>query len=244
MRQLRFYIPFKLQPGDSYQIPDDKARHIVQVLRLGVGDEFILFNGDGKEYSAKLTEATKKNARVTILAVETVNRESNLQVHLIQGLSKGDRMDATIQKCVELGVNLIYPISTCYSNVKINVSRMEKKHAHWGGVISSACEQSGRNVIPQLKASNQFESAVSEYTTYSGKKFILHPAAGKNLSQLNEKPQNLVLLVGPEGGFSDEELQYAEKNGFQHLSLGPRVLRTETAAMAVMAGIQAKWGDI
>lgn len=244
MRQLRFYIPFELQPGESYQIPDVKARHIVQVLRLAVGEEFILFNGDGKEYSAKLVEATKKNARVTILSVETVNRESNLQVHLIQGLSKGDRMDATIQKCVELGVNLIYPVSTCRSNVKINENRMEKKHAHWRGVITAACEQSGRNVIPELKMAKQFEEVVSEYAASPALKLILHPAAGKTLFQLKEIPENLVLLVGPEGGFSEKEVEFAEKSGFQHLSLGVRVLRTETAAMAVVAGIQAKWGDI
>lgn len=244
MRHLRFYTPIKLQLGGSYQIPDDKARHIVQVLRLGVGDEFVLFNGDGKEYSAKLIEVTKKTARVSILSIETINRESNLQVHLIQGLSKSDRMDATIQKCVELGVNLIYPVNTSRSNLKINESRMAKKHAHWRGIVNAACEQSGRNVIPQLHRSNQFESVINEYATYSGLKLILHPVKGKTLFELSESPQNIVLLVGPEGGFSDIEVQIAEQSGFQHLSLGPRVLRTETAAMAAIAGIQAKWGDL
>ena len=198
MRHLRFYIPFELQLGGNYQIPDDKARHILQVLRLSMGDDFVLFNGDGKEYSAKLIDVTKKTARVNIFAVDVVNRESNLQVHLIQGLSKGDRMDATIQKCVELGVNLIYPVNTCRSNLKINESRMEKKHTHWRGVINAACEQSGRNVIPQLQMASQFESVISEYAKYPGLKLILHPVKGKTLFQLSEKPQNLVLLVGPE----------------------------------------------
>lgn len=244
MRQLRFYVPIELQPGESYQIPDDKARHILQVLRLTTGAEFVLFNGDGKEYSAKITETTKKTAQVVILSVDSISRESHLNIQLIQGLSKGDRMDATIQKCVELGVNLISPVNTSRSNLKINESRIEKKHVHWLGIIHAACEQSGRNVIPELKPVSQFKATVSEYEAYTGLKLILHPAEGSTLYQLSDETQDVVLLVGPEGGFSDEELEYAQNLGFRHLSLGPRVLRTETAAMAVMAGLQAKWGDI
>ena len=239
----RFYVPSELQVGSNYQIPEDKARHIVQVLRLTIGAEFILFNGNGKEYLAKLIEAKKKSARVLITATEAVNRESNLSVDLIQGLSKGDRMDATIQKCVELGVSLIHPVSTARSNLRISENRKDKKYLHWQGVIISACEQSGRNVVPKLMEVGSLESVLRDYDKYTGLKLILHPVATNTLFNMNESPQKLVLLVGPEGGFTDDELDMAESHGFKAVSLGPRILRTETAAMAVISGIQAKWGD-
>lgn len=244
MRQLRFYIPFELQPGGNYEIPEDKARHIAQVLRLSAGAEITLFNGDGTEYCAQLIEVKKKSVAVSILSGAAVDRESRLHVELIQGLSKGDRMDITIQKCVELGVNRIYPVSSSRSNLKLNIDRMEKKHQHWKGVIHSACEQSGRNVIPHLEESNHLDVVLNEYKSHSGLKLVLNPVAESALFQIVEEPQEVVLLVGPEGGFSDEELKLAQNCGFVCVSLGPRVLRTETAAMAAMAGIQARWGDL
>jgi 16S rRNA (uracil1498-N3)-methyltransferase len=245
VRQLRFYVPIQFKVGNSYQIPETKARHMIQVLRLAVGAEFTLFNGDGNEYYASLIDVKKKSALVEILRIKSVDRESKLQIHLLQGLSKGERMDATIQKCVELGVNFIQPVSTKRSNLKLNESRMEKKQLHWQGIIESACEQSGRNIIPKLQFVNTFESVVGHYAPKKVLKLILHPLAEKTISQLsNSAQEEIVLLVGPEGGFSDDELELAVHSGFIPLSLGVRILRTETAAMATIAGIQAKWGDI
>ena len=243
MRTLRFYVPLKLAVGKDYTLPEDKVRHIVQVLRLSVGAEIVLFNGDGFEYSATLFEVTKKQSRVTILTKSKLNQESPLKIHLIQGLSKGDRMDITIQKTVELGVNSIFPINTARSNVKLSGERIVKKGDHWGKVIQSACEQSGRNVLPELHEPSHFELAVGQYASTPMLKLILHPLANNRLSELSDEVGEVVLLVGPEGGFNEAELLLAEQSGFLGLSLGPRVLRTETAAMAMIAGLQAKWGD-
>ena len=244
MRQLRFYVPLELQVGHCYLIPEEKARHMIQVLRLSVGAEFVLFNGDGCEYSSKLTEVKKKLVSVNVLASRVVDRESKLKVHLLQGLSKGERMDATIQKCVELGVSLIHPINTSRSNLRLNEDRQQKKYMHWLKVIQSACEQSGRNMLPQLQHVNDFSSVVCGYSSNSGLKLILHPLADKKWSQFEGVPEEVVLLVGPEGGFGEDELELAMRCGFSSVSLGPRILRTETAAMTVMAGIQSTWGDI
>ncbi len=245
MRHLRFYVPLSLNVGDILQIPEDKARHLTQVLRLSLGAEFILFNGDGHEYTTRLTQLKKRRLTAEILASERIDRESTIQIHLLQGLSLGDRMDATIQKCVELGVDSISPLRTSRSNLKLNEKRLEKKHEHWLKIVQSACEQSGRNTLPQLQKTTQFESTVRHYATNtSALKLILHPPAETKINQLTTSPTKISLLVGSEGGFTDEELQLAQQCGFLPLSLGPRILRTETAGMAAIAGIQIKWGDI
>lgn len=244
MRSFRFYAPIALHVGKSFPLPDDKARHVVQVLRLAVGAEFVIFNGDGFEYSVRLTEAKKKHATVDVLTKTSVNKESSLSIHLLQGLSKGDRMDVTIQKCVELGVSLISPVHTSRSNVKLNDERADKKCLHWAKIIQSACEQSGRNVLPKLTPPTNFDVIVNQYASSSALKLILHPLAFKALRDFAEQSNEVVILVGPEGGFEEAELCLAERCGFISLSLGPRVLRTETAAMALIASLQARWGDL
>ncbi len=245
MRHLRFYVPLSLQVGDILQIPEEKARHLTQVLRLSSGAEFILFNGDGYEYNTRLTELKKKRLTAEVLASKQIDRESTIHTHLLQGLSLGDKMDTTIQKCVELGINSISPLHTSRSNLKLNETRIEKKHAHWLKIIQSSCEQSGRNALPQLQKPIQFESAIRHYAaSTSTLKLILHPHSKTKLTQLTASPKEVALLVGPEGGFTDEELQLAQQYDFLPLSLGPRILRTETAGMAAIAAIQIKWGDI
>jgi len=244
MRQLRFFVPIEFLVGHTYEIPPDKARHMLQVLRLSVGAELILFNGDGNEYLANLTEVSKKSASVFIQKSSSVSRESSLHIHLVQGISKGDRMDATIQKCVELGVSKICPVKTARSNVKIEGSRLDKKVLHWRGIVQSACEQSGRNVIPELASINQLEMVLAQYAKADYLKLVLNPESSISISELPNDFKVVVLLVGPEGGFSEQELTMAEKAGFLSLSLGPRVLRTETAAMAFLSILQSRWGDI
>lgn len=243
MRVLRFYVPLTFTVGEHYTLPEDKVRHIVQVLRLSVGAEIVLFNGDGSEYLATLIEVSKKLARVTILTKSPTDRESPLMIHLLQGLSKGDRMDITIQKTVELGVSSIFPVGTARSNVKLTGERLAKKSAHWEKIIQSACEQSGRNILPELHSPSSLESALNQYASNPVLKLILHPFANKRLRDIDIKLGEVVLLIGPEGGFSEAELLLAEESGFLPLSLGPRVLRTETAPMAVIAGLQSRWGD-
>lgn len=245
MRHLRFYVPLSLNVGDILQIPEEKARHLTQVLRLSLGAEFVLFNGDGHEYATRLTEVKKRQLTAEILASERINKESTVQIHLLQGLSLGDRMDTTIQKCVELGVNSISPLRTSRSNLKLDEKRLEKKHEHWFKIVQSACEQSGRNTLPQLQKTTQFESAVRHYAANTSMlKLILDPLAKTKITQLTTSATKVSLLVGPEGGFTDEELQLAQQCDFLPLSLGPRILRTETAGMVAIAGIQIKWGDI
>lgn len=243
MRTLRFYVPLNLTVGQKFTLPEDKARHIVQVLRLSVGAEIVLFNGDGFEYSATLIEVTKKRSSVTILTKATGCQESALNIHLLQGLSMGDRMDITIQKTVELGVNSICPINTARSNVKLSGERLAKKSRHWAKIIQSACEQSGRNILPELHETSSFELLVNQYASSPILKLILHPIANNRLRGFDDDVNEVVLLIGPEGGFSDAELLLAEKSGFLMTSLGPRILRTETAAMAMIAGMQVRWGD-
>ncbi|HFE37198.1 MAG TPA: 16S rRNA (uracil(1498)-N(3))-methyltransferase [Gammaproteobacteria bacterium] len=244
MRQHRFYVPIELAVGVSCQIPVEKARHMIQVLRLPVGTKVILFNGDGCEYSALLTEVKKKAVIVNILSSKTENRESPLTIHLLQGLSKGERMDFVIQKCTELGVASICPVITARNTVKLNHTRLAKKHTHWQKIIHAACEQSGRNTLPELQQTTNFEAIVRTYATNNVLKLILQPEAGMALRQIPQNPSTVVLLVGAEGGFAPEELALAAQHGFTSLSFGPRILRTETAGLAATAGVQAKWGDI
>ena len=244
MRQLRFYIPFSLQVNLQYSIPESSARHMVRVLRLSEGDEIILFNGDNYEYVARLMDVTKKNVSVFIVSQSLVDKESALNTHLIQSLSKGDKMETSIQKAVELGVSEITPVSSERSNVSLSGERLEKKMMHWQAVIQSACEQTGRNKLPKLHSFAVLREVLDSLRANSALKLLLNPHAVVGMSEIEIAPKNVVILIGPEGGLSEVEVSYAIDCGFMPVKAGPRILRTETAGPAILSVAQARWGDM
>jgi len=252
MRQLRFYIPLLLKTDQEYDIPENSARHMVRVLRLTEGDEITLFNGDNNEYTAQLIAASKKSVRVKVLRQCVVNRESSLNTHLIQSLSKGDKMETTIQKVVELGVSEVTPVRSERSNVSLAGPRLEKKMLHWQGVIQSACEQTGRNRLPELHELSALKVVLDGYKEAESLKLILSPHVEMSLAKINElspvdyqlPPKDVIILIGPEGGLSESEINHALDCGFVAIKVGPRVLRTETAGPAILSIVQMLWGDL
>lgn len=240
MRIPRFYCPLQMQTGDEVQLPTEAHRHAVQVLRLKQGAELILFNGSGMDYHAQLERVDKRQSVAKIGDVIQVNNESPLSITLLQGISRGEKMDFTLQKAVELGVHKIIPIMTDRSNVQLLGQRADKKRAHWQGVMISACEQSGRSLLPELGPITPFDEAIEQAT---GCRVLLEPTADNSFSTLPAQSE-VQLLIGAEGGFSESELNKAVDSGFQTVRFGPRVLRTETAGLAALAVLQSLWGDM
>jgi 16S rRNA (uracil1498-N3)-methyltransferase len=211
-------------------------------LRLKAGESLLLFNGDGGEYRAVFKEVDDKRARVLVQDVIQPERESPLQVDLGQGVSRGARMDMVLQKSVELGVDSITPLWTKRAQVQLRGARLEKRLSHWQGVIRSACEQSGRVYLPKLNAATDLQNWYCDEASPS-LRLVLDPTATLQLSDL--RPEKVIrILVGPEGGLQSEEISAAEDNGFKRVRLGPRILRTETAALASLAAVQTLWGDL
>jgi 16S rRNA (uracil1498-N3)-methyltransferase len=223
---------------------DEKAsHHIAQVLRHIAGDPLTLFNGQGGEYFCEISQINKKNVTVNVLEYRPRDIESPLELYLAQGISRGEKMDYTIQKAVELGVKKIIPLFTERCTVKLDTERKEKRLEHWQSIIISACEQSGRNVVPDIVLPQPLEKGL---TFLNADVFIvLSPKPSKQLSELTiQKNQRVVLLIGPEGGLTDQEMNLAALNHFLPLHLGPRILRTETAAIAAMTALQCYFGDM
>ncbi len=237
----RFYCPQPLQPGQLLRLPETVHRH-VQVLRLQPQDSLTLFNGEGGEYHATLTQMTNKWSEVLLGAHDPVERESPLQLKLVQGVSSGDRMDYTLQKAVELGVAEIQPVLTRRGIVKLPPERWAKKQAHWQGVVEAACEQCGRNQVPVVHEAQALSAWLAQQHQAGQRGLVLLPGSTQRLRE-QTAPTGQWLLAGPEGGLSEEEVALALQYGWQALTLGPRVLRTETAALAALAAISALWGD-
>ena len=241
MSSPRFFIPQKLALGAQLLLPPGAARHAVRVLRLGVGDSIQLFNGEGGAYSARIQQIRKDDVEVGVTAFEDTDCESPLQVLLAQGISSGERMDYTLQKAVELGVTAIQPIAAKRSVVKLAGERADKRVAHWHGVVNSACEQSGRNRVPGVAQPLSLANWLAQRPT--GRLLFLSPQASAKLAEL-PAPQGLqILIAGPEGGFEPEEIAALESADAIAVRLGPRVLRTETAALAALSAMQMLWGD-
>lgn len=235
----RIFINQPLSVGARLTLPEAAARHLVQVLRHGAGDSFIAFNGMAGEYTARLESVGKREALAHIESFDAVDRESPLQLTLVQCVSKGDRMDYTLQKAVELGVTRIVPLLSERSVVKLDAERWEKKMEHWQGVVISACEQSGRTRVPALDLPQKLLNGLPQS---EGLKLVLAPGRGMSLRRLPAS-KAVTLLVGPEGGLSASEITYAQQQGYTGLTLGPRILRTETAGVAALAALQSHWGD-
>lgn len=239
MRTIRLYHPEPLNEGQQVALSSDACRHLITVLRAQEGQALELFNGDGFAYQASLNEVKKKSAVASVARKIATHNESPLQLHLYQGISRGDKMDLTIQKAVELGVSEITPVTSERCGVKLNRERLQKKLEHWQKVAISACEQSGRNIIPRVNSVTSFAEAV---TTAKQQGLILNPYSEQGLSSLAESSA-WQIFIGPEGGFSDDEVQFAAKQGCNQVHLGPRILRTETAGLAVLSCLQAQFGD-
>lgn len=247
MRNPRIYQAQAFEVGQTQALSDDAFGHTVRVLRLKDGDEITLFNGVAEqqsyyEYQAKLCNVGKKRADIEIIAKNKVENESPLNIHLGQGISRGDRMDFTLQKSVELGVNTITPIFTERCGVKLTGERLEKKHEQWQKIVISACEQSGRCTVPIVATPIYLDDWLQQDS--SALKLNLHPRAQHSIMSLPIENNRVRLLIGPEGGLSNDEIASANSAGFHDVLLGPRVLRTETAALTAITALQCRYGDL
>lgn len=242
MSNPRIYLIAELTLNQQVQLSDDAFGHVIRVLRLKSGDNITLFNGNGYDYPATITEVNKKQAYAMLNEQVTVNNESPLNIHLGQGISRGDRMDFTLQKSVELGVNTITPLFTERCGVKLNAERLEKKRQQWQKIVISACEQSGRAVVPEVRQPMVLQSWLAEET--QALKINLHPRAEHSIMGLPLSSDRVRLLIGPEGGLTGEEIELAGDASYTEVLLGPRVLRTETAALTAITALQCKFGDL
>jgi 16S rRNA (uracil1498-N3)-methyltransferase len=210
-------------------------------MRVKKGADIVLFTGDGFEYTATVVDENQKNCAVTINKKIQVQRESPVHTTLLQGISRGDRMDACIQKSTELGVNTIIPVLCEHSSARLDEKRAQKKIKHWQQIIISACEQSGRCVIPTLQPITPFAQALESAS--SGYNLVLSPDAKTGLRNLETPEGDISILAGPESGLTQNEIKLALEMNFRKVQMGPRILRTETAAPACLAAIQTLWGD-
>ncbi|MEZ9155571.1 16S rRNA (uracil(1498)-N(3))-methyltransferase [Vibrio sp. 10N.222.51.C8] len=242
MRIPRIHHPERIHQLGSLALGEDAAGHVGRVLRMKEGQEVLLFDGSGAEFPATIAEVSKKN--VTVNVSERIERssESPLDLHLGQVISRGDKMEFTIQKSVELGVNTITPLISERCGVKLDTKRFEKKLAQWQKIAIAACEQCGRNTVPVIRPIMQLEEWCSEPS--EALKLNLHPRAKYSINTLPEPISKVRLLIGPEGGLSAEEIDMTEQYKFEETLLGPRVLRTETAALTAITALQVRFGDL
>ncbi|MEM1402058.1 MAG: 16S rRNA (uracil(1498)-N(3))-methyltransferase [Pseudomonadota bacterium] len=243
MLRPRFYTSQTLSDApDSITLESEPSRHIAKSLRMRVGDSLCLFDGTGREVTAEIAAIEKNSVHVSHAGALAVSRESRLNVTLLISLSRGDRMDTVVQKATELGVNRIVPLISERTGVRLDENRLARKRDHWEKIAISACEQCGRNTLPIIEATIPFDDALTLFESNSSLKLALYPTA--SAASLPEECDDVTLLIGPEGGFSDRELNAAVASGFEAFLLGPRVLRTETAPLAAIAVMQARWGDL
>jgi len=237
----RIHVDATLHPGDALTLPDNAARHVAAVLRLREGARLTLFDGRGREAAAELVEVGRKRVVARIDTVAPGAGESPLAVRLGQAISKGDRMDYAIQKAVELGVAAITPLYTDHGDVRLKGEREAKKLAHWRGVAASACEQCGRATVPPVHTPATLAAWLGERDETL--RLVLHPAT-PTAWQTRGGVDTAALLIGPEGGLADAEVAAAGDAGFTPLTLGPRVLRTETAPVVALTLLQHYFGDL
>lgn len=239
----RVYQPTPLSLHQEVTLNAEPSHHLARVLRACIGDPVTIFNGLGGEYECEITHIDKRHVTVRVCHFSPRETESPLNLCLAQGISRGEKMDYTIQKAVELGVKSILPLFTERSTVKLDEERREKRLQHWQSIIISAAEQSGRNQLPTIALPHPFSQGLS--TLKNDLCFILSPTATQSLRSHTVPPdQRIVLFIGPEGGFSEKEVAQAEQAGCLPLSLGPRILRTETAAVAAITLLQTHFGDM
>jgi 16S rRNA (uracil1498-N3)-methyltransferase len=238
MKHVRLYQNAPLKINDTLVLDEYGSHHLAKVLRFPQGQSIILFNGDGYDYQANVLSVNKQ-CEVNITACTFNQNESCLNLTLAQGVAKGEKMDFLIQKAVELGVSQIVPIFTQRCVVKLKGEKLKKRAQHWQKIIIGACEQSGRSTVPKLVDPLNFEDFIEQDF---GKIFVLHHRAQQSLLEF-DKTSQATIMIGPEGGLSKDEIEYAIQQGAQPLLLGSRVLRTETASLAAIANMQLLWGS-
>ena len=237
----RFYVDFALSPDSVVELPDNVVRHL-NVLRVKNTEEIVLFNGNGKAYPALPEVLEKRRASVRILREEATDNESPLNITLVQAVSAAERMDFTLQKSVELGVAEIRPVISERCVVRLSGERAEKRVARWQEIVVSACEQSGRNIVPKVLPLTTYAQALQQLPQETSK-LLMSLNRAQKLSDVQPQSSKVVFMVGPEGGWTEKEEQQAFDAGFQSVTLGKRVLRTETASLAAIAAMHTLWGD-
>ena len=240
MRSYRVYSSLPLTVDEQCDLDERASHHLARVLRVKTGDRLSVFNGDGKNYKGAIVSATKQQVSVLIDSIEQADTESSLNTCLALGVSKGDRFEWAIKKATELGVTSIVPILSQRVDARLSPERWQKKQEHWQQIVISACEQSGRAVVPSVQEPTTLFQWLSDVEADC--KLVLDPEATSNA--MNDQPASIALLIGPEGGLAASELALASENGFSAMQLGPRVLRTETAPLVALSVLGARWGDI
>lgn len=243
MRIPRVYTNQELPAGHEVLLPEQAGEHVARVLRLERGHPLILFNGDGRECDARLASLAKRAVTAQVIATREVDREASLQLTLAQGIARGERMDWILQKATELGAARIVPIITERTEVKLDEERAERRLAHWTQVIAGACEQSGRNRLPAIEPPQRLDRWLGAQGNIAALRLALIPEGEVTLRHLPQMDNGAILVVGPEGGLSDNDIALLTQTGFRGLRLGPRILRTETAGLAALAALQAVAGD-
>lgn len=243
MRIPRFYLPAPLAIGATVRLDDNAFNHAVRVLRLKPGATLVLFDGEGRAFAATLAEIDKRQARARVTADLPGDGESPLRMTLAQGISRGEKMDYTLQKAVELGVATLQPLFAERGGVALAGERLTRKVQHWRGIVVGACEQCGRNRLPELREPTALADWLAGLGRDPGLRLLLDPLAERGLRGLKPPSDGVTLLIGPEGGLSPAEIADALEADFTGVRLGPRILRTETAGVAALAAAQALWGD-
>lgn len=241
----RLFVEDSLVSGTQLTLANELSHYVARVLRLKAGDALTLFDGRGGEFAATVSKVSKKG--VVVMTGEKSSREceSPLSIHLVQGISRGGRMDFVVQKSTELGVVRVTPVITEFSVVKLDGSKRDKRARHWTRIAQSACEQSGRNRVPVIGEPCTFDEWLKSLTAGERRlRLVLEPSAPATLAAMEAEPAAVDLLIGPEGGLSERELEQACAAGFIAIGFGPRILRTETAAIAAIGALQARWGDL
>lgn len=244
MRLTRVHVPGPLTSGNRHTIDGDAANHITRVLRLERGDPLTLFDGHGGEHAARIDEFRKGAVIVAVGERSAPDRESRLSLTLAQGVSRGERMDWVVQKATELGVTRIVPVLTERTVVKLDAKQSERKLQHWQGIAVAACEQSGRTRIPDVAPPVDLHDFLRQSNEARAVRILLSPAGTKRVNDLLTPDGGLMVLIGPEGGLAESEQRAALDAGFLAMRLGPRVLRTETAAVAALTLLQHQFGDL
>jgi 16S rRNA (uracil1498-N3)-methyltransferase len=244
MSTTRIFSPVRLSANTKVPLGSDQARYVGKVLRLRPGDALTLFDGTGGEFGATIDSIGKTTGVVNVGEHRNVEVESAFAIHLLQGVSRGERMDFVVQKATELGVARITPLISEFAVVKLDRSRAIKRQLHWSKIAISACEQCGRNTLPQIDPAISLRDCFGDNIDTIGPGYVLIPGATANLSVLADPGARLTLLVGPEGGLSAVEYEQASAAGLTAAGLGPRILRTETAAIAAIAALQTLYGDL
>lgn len=242
MRIPRIYHPEPITPGQELTLSEDAANHVGRVLRMGAGQALHLFDGSNQLFDAEIVHADKKSVRVNVLKGEIADRESPLHLHLGQVMSRGEKMEFTIQKSIELGVNVITPLFSERCGVKLDAERLGKKIQQWQKIAIAACEQCGRNRVPEIRPAMDLEAWCAQQD--EGLKLNLHPRAEHSINTLPLPVERVRLLIGPEGGLSADEIAMTARYHFTDILLGPRVLRTETTALTAITALQVRFGDL